>query len=146
MAFHIRIPVRFGDVDHARIVYYPRFINFFHVAFEELWQEELGMPYVEVLEIHRVGLPAVKVDVDFKSPARFGDVLEIEVQVDHIGSSSVRFLHLVRREGREEPIATARITTVAMHMDTYEKMPVPDWVRARLESYRARCARSSPGY
>lgn len=139
MAFRARIPVRFGDVDHAKIVYYPRFIDFFHVAFEELWLHELGMHYVEVLEGHKLGLPAVKVDVDFKSPARFGETLEIEVHVENVGTSSVRFRHDVHREGSASPIAVARITTVAMDMDTYHKVIVPEWLRAKLETYRARC-------
>lgn len=138
MAFRTRIPVRFGDVDHARIVYYPRFINFFHVAFEELWLHELGMPYVEVLEGKKLGLPAVKVDVEFRYPARFGDVLEVEVHVEHVGTSSVRFRHEVRLDGRPDPIAVARITTVAMDMESFRKVALPDWLRQRLEAYQAR--------
>ena len=37
MPFIARIPVRFGDVDYARIVYYPRLLHLLHVAFEELF-------------------------------------------------------------------------------------------------------------
>ena len=38
MAFVYATPVRFADVDHAGIVYYPRFFHLFHLAFEELWR------------------------------------------------------------------------------------------------------------
>ena len=50
-AFVHSTPVRFADVDHAGIVYYPRFFHFFHLAFEELWRARLGArAYVELLE------------------------------------------------------------------------------------------------
>ncbi len=44
MAFHTRIKVRFGDEDHAGIVYFPRFLHFFHCAFEDFFDEQ-GHPY-----------------------------------------------------------------------------------------------------
>ena len=40
--FVFALPVRFADVDHAGIVYYPRFFHYFHVAFEELWRARIG--------------------------------------------------------------------------------------------------------
>ena len=43
--FTCEIPVRFGDVDHARIVYYPRFFHFCHVAMEEAFRDALGISY-----------------------------------------------------------------------------------------------------
>ena len=39
MAFRTSIKVRFGDVDHAGIVYYPRFYIYFH----EVYVDALGV-------------------------------------------------------------------------------------------------------
>ena len=44
MPFRTQVPVRFGDVDHAGIVYYPRFFIYFHEAFEDFFNEN-GFPY-----------------------------------------------------------------------------------------------------
>jgi len=37
MAFRSQLKIRFGDIDRAGIVYYPRFMHYFHVALEEFF-------------------------------------------------------------------------------------------------------------
>jgi len=41
MAFVSHLKIRFGDIDRAGIVYYPRFLHYFHVALEEFFTSEL---------------------------------------------------------------------------------------------------------
>jgi 4-hydroxybenzoyl-CoA thioesterase len=60
MAFQARIRVRFGDIDYAGIVYYPRFLHYFHVALEEFFEAEVGIDYPAILNRHRLGFPTVQ--------------------------------------------------------------------------------------
>ena len=73
--FVFSTPVRFADVDHAGIVYYPRFFHYFHLAFEELFRSRMGpRAYVELLhgETYRLAAsPGVEVAID-REPARPG--------------------------------------------------------------------------
>ena len=49
--FSHTFPVRFADVDHAGIVYYPRFFHYFHAAFEEFFRRRMGgRAYVDLLD------------------------------------------------------------------------------------------------
>ena len=74
MSFTYRTPVRFNDVDHAGIVYYPVFFHYFHLAFEELFRARMGpRSYQELLDRERIGFPAVATECEFFSPLRFGD-------------------------------------------------------------------------
>ena len=82
MAFRTTIPVRFGDVDHAGIVYYPRFYIYFHEAFEDLFNQA-GHSYFKMLDGDRIGFPTVHVETDFKAPLRYGDSLDIDLVVTH---------------------------------------------------------------
>ena len=91
MTFRTSIKVRFSDEDHARIVYYPRFFHFFHVAFEDFFESE-GIPYRACLD-EGVGWPAVHAVSDFESPVRFGDELEITVDVARLGRTSATFVY-----------------------------------------------------
>ena len=134
MPHRSRLHVRFGDVDHARIVYYPRFLNYFHVAFEQFWEEAMGIPYHVVMGERNLAFPAVNIDVDFEVPLRFGDVVEVETWVKSIGTSSVRFGFAVFRG--ETRTAKATITTVALDMERFAKIPVPEWVLPLLEAQR----------
>ena len=94
--FRHRMPVRFADVDHAGIVYYPVFFHYFHVAFEELFIARMGAhSYVELLDRDRIGFPAVSSSCDFKAPLRFGDTVEIELAVERLGEKSITFHYRV---------------------------------------------------
>ena len=96
--FIFTTPVRFADVDHAGIVYYPRFFHFFHLAFEELFRERMGArAYVTLLDERRVGFPAVRAEADYKSPLRFGDTAEIEVSIPRLGGKSITFRYRIYR-------------------------------------------------
>ena len=70
-----RLPVRFADIDHAGIVYYPRFFHFFHVAFEELWRARIGpRAYSELIDRDP---PAVTSDLELANKyALFIDEIE----------------------------------------------------------------------
>ncbi len=132
MAFVTRIPIRFGDEDHAQIVYFPRFFHFFHCAFEDFFNEQ-GYRYRDCLEVDRVGWPAVHAEADFEKPVRFGDVLEVEVRVTRIGTKSATFEYRGARDG--VPACQGRIVVACMSMDTYEGCPIPAKYRALFERH-----------
>jgi 4-hydroxybenzoyl-CoA thioesterase len=136
MAFRAHQKVRFGDVDHAGIVYYPRFVHYFHVAMEEFFSEALGVDYPQVLERERFGLPTVHLEVDFRRPLRYGDAIEVAVEVEAIGRTSVTWRYRVFRPGEADAVAEARAVTAGIDMDSFRPRPVPDWFRqavARLQ-------------
>ena len=96
--FTFTTPVRFADVDHAGIVYYPRFFHFFHLAFEELWRQRMGArAYVNLIDERKVGFPAVRAEAEYKAPLRFGDTAEIEVSIARLGGRSITFTYRVWR-------------------------------------------------
>ena len=81
--------VRFGEVDQAQIVYYPRLFHYCHLAMEDFCESELGLPYAVVIKERRIGFPTVHVEADFTAPMPFGADLSIEVSYLRIGKSSV---------------------------------------------------------
>ena len=133
MVFRSKLKIRFGDIDRAGIVYYPRFMHYFHVALEEFFISELQIQYHEVIENHRMGLPTVHLETDFSRPFSYGDDIEIEVAVRKIGNSSITFGYRVFKEGQLAPRIIGHNVTVCLNMDTFKKMKIPDWLRQRLE-------------
>ncbi len=141
MAYRAQLEVRFGDIDQAGIVYYPRFIHYFHVAMEEFFRHEVGIDYARVLEDYRLGHPTVHLEVDFRRPLRYGDQIEVEVRIEKVGRTSVSWRYTVYRQGETEAVAEARIVTVNLSLETFHKMEVPNWLREKLEDYRQRSSR-----
>lgn len=139
MSFSFSTPVRFADVDHAGIVYYPRFFHLFHMAFEELWRARMGArAYSELIDRDRVGFPAVRAECEFKAPLRFGDTAEVEVSVARLGRKSITFRYRVFRAaeaeaGRERTLcAEGQVVCAVVDLAKFVAMPVPERVTAML--------------
>jgi len=139
--FVYRTPVRFADIDHAGIVYYPRFFHYFHLAFEELFRDRMGpRAYVELLDHHRTGFPAVRAEADYQAPLRFGDTAEIEVSVTRVGTSSIGFRYRVYRAAEPDHpgaaerrlCATGATVCAVVDLDRFRAVPVPPAVAAML--------------
>jgi 4-hydroxybenzoyl-CoA thioesterase len=145
MSFSFTTPVRFSDVDHAGIVYYPRFFHLFHLAFEELWRTRIGpRAYSELIDRDRVGFPAVRAECDFKAPLRFGDTAEIVVTVPHLGTKSIKFRYCVYRLGEGDATthaiddvarvlcADGTVVCAVVDLARFVAMPIPERVSAML--------------
>jgi len=135
MHFRSKQKIRFGDIDRAGIVYYPRFLHYFHVALEEFFEESLGVEYPTVINHHRIGLPTVHLETDFQGPLRYGDRIEVEVRVQSFGNSSIKFGYQVFKRGEDTPRVTGHNITVCVDMETFEKKRIPDFLRERLEKH-----------
>ena len=137
MPFVYAEPVRFADIDHAGIVYYPRYFHYFHLAFEELWRARVGpRAYVELLDRDRVGFPAVRASCDYLAPLRFGDTVEIEVSVTKLGGKSIAFRYRVFRAAEGDrprtPSANGEVVCAVVDLARFVAMPVPARVVALL--------------
>ena len=127
------IKVRFADVDHAQIVYYPRFFHYFHVAFEELFRSRLGgRAYVDLLDHDRVGFPAVRAEAEYQAPLRFGDTAEIAVAVERMGRTSITFAYVIRRQEDGVQCATGKVVCAVVDLDKFKALPVPERIAALL--------------
>ncbi|MBW2176378.1 MAG: acyl-CoA thioesterase, partial [Deltaproteobacteria bacterium] len=135
MSFRSKLKIRFGDIDRAGIVYYPRFLHYFHVALEEFFESALGVEYPTVINHHRVGLPSVHLETDFMQPLCYGDKIEVEVSVLNLGNASIKFGYRVFRKGEDVPRVTGHNITVCVDMDTFEKRDIPEFLRDSLKKY-----------
>jgi YbgC/YbaW family acyl-CoA thioester hydrolase len=129
--FTTTILVRFGDLDPAGIAYYPNLVNFLHEAFEDFFRGHVGRSFPEVYA-DGISFPAVKLEMEFVSPVRYGDSVEVGVAVERIGRSSVQIRYEGSVKGR--PAFHARTTAVVVDMKTFRPVPVPDWLRRRFEA------------
>lgn len=132
MPFRTTIPVRFGDVDHAGIVYYPQYFIYFHEAFEDLFNSS-GLSYVRLLDELRLGFPTVHLEADYKAPLRYGDQLVLDLSVSNLGNSSVVLHYVGYREHDGELCLTCDVTSVCVDMKTFKARPIPDDIRALFQ-------------
>lgn len=133
MRFETKLRVRFAHVDPARIAFYPRYFEWFHDAFEDFFEEATGSPYAHILQARGIGFPAVQVATEFVQPARFGEVLRIEVYLSRLTARSATFEYRVWRD--EARLASASIKVVGMDMAGTTARAFPEDLHAALARY-----------
>ncbi len=134
MAFTFRLPVHYGSVDFARIVYYPQFLHFCHIAMEEMFAAVVGVTYPDALQREKVGYPTVTSEADFVQPVAYGEALDMSVSVERMGTSSIVFLYEGRRTSDGELAFRVRNVQVAVDMEAWESTPIPDHHRTAFET------------
>lgn len=130
-----RVRIRFGDVDYARVLYFPRLFHFCHVAMEGFFRKVVRLPYDRLLEERGLGFPTVRTTAEYLAPMRYGEVLLLALRVSRIGSSSVELRFEVRVGEEPEPRARARMATVCVDMGSFRPVPVPADIREVLEAH-----------
>ena len=142
MAFRTQIKVCFSDIDNAGIVYYPRFLHYFHLALEEFFASELGIDFADVLHKKSIGFPTVHLECDFIRKLRYGDRINMEVSVIRIGQTSITWGYKGYRAGDEGGIVVeGSNVTVCVKTDTFEKTDIPEWLRQGLKTRMVTCNR-----
>ena len=139
MPFRTPIKVCFADIDNAGIVYYPRFMHYFHLAMEEFFAAEIGINYADVLHKRDLSLPTIHLESDFRRRLRYGDQINMEVRVIHIGKTSITWGYRgYRINAEEEIVVEGENVTVCVKTNTFEKIEVPEWLRKALTNYMER--------
>lgn len=125
MRYKTSLVVRFGDIDHAGIVYYPRFFNYVHMAFEDFFREGLGLPFDEIIDKRGIGFPIVHAESDFMKFLKYGDRIRVEVYLLRAGRTSLTFGFDVIREAGNILCARVRITNAAIDRKSFKAIPCP---------------------
>ena len=132
--FDTQLQVRFGDVDPAGIVYFPKIFDYVHEAFEDLWEDHVRVRYYQLLLEERVGFPLVRSEVDFRRPLRFGDRPLVRIGCTRLGRTSIglRYRFFVG----DDVHVDARMTVVCVRLEDMQPMSVPERFRARFEEIK----------
>jgi acyl-CoA thioester hydrolase len=97
----------------------------------ELWRAAFGS-YDAMVE-HGVDIVVAEAHLRFRSPARFDDLVTLEVAVEPLGTTNIPTRHRVLRG--EEVLVEAAMRHVMVDARTYTKTPIPEWLRAGLAPY-----------
>ncbi|MCG8482676.1 MAG: acyl-CoA thioesterase [Clostridia bacterium] len=97
------IKVRYQETDMMGVVYHANYLVWFEVGRTELFEKVY--PYAR-LESEGAMLPVVECSCKFKSPARYGEVVEINASFEELKSASLTIYYEVRRKEDQELLVT----------------------------------------
>ena len=133
--FQVEYPIRFSHCDPAGIVYFPRFFDLLHHAMEDWFTHGLGERFSALVMEKGLGTPTVATHCEFVSPARFGDVLRIELSILRLGNASVELLFEAKVQ--ERACFTCRHTIFLFDRTAVRAVPIPEDLRERMLPYVA---------
>jgi len=136
MTFSAEFSVRFGEIDQARVVYYPRFFHYFHQAFEEWFAGALGVSYPDLVLKENVGFPSVRVESEFLAPLRYGDRIRVDLELVDIGRTSITVRYTIVRLVDGVTSARATVKNVAINNDSFRPVPISDEWRRRFQRFK----------
>jgi acyl-CoA thioester hydrolase len=128
-----QLRVRYGECDPQGIVFNANYLLYFDVAFTEMWRAALG----SWTEMVRRGVDAVVAETNlrFHAPARYDDVLQLQVTISRLGRTAITTEIDVMRG--EELLLAGWLRHVCVARDTWEKTDIPEWVRRGLRRFEA---------
>lgn len=130
--FRYYLRVRYQDCDAQHVVFNSRYSEYADLVSFEFMRAALPRPtdgFDGTFE-----LQTVRQVIEWRSPARFDDVLEISAWASRIGTTSFTLSTEMRRAGEAAVLATSE--TVYVHVDpkTFTKRPIAPEMRAALEA------------
>ncbi|MDR3493836.1 MAG: thioesterase family protein [Ancalomicrobiaceae bacterium] len=132
MGFTTSRRLGFSECDPAGIAFYPAYMRLLVDVTEEFFAHA-NSPWPAMIRDRRVGVPTVKLDVDFKAAAFHGDKLDFTLTVIKLGRSSLELA--VHVAVGERTVWTARQILVATNLDTHRAISWPDDLRAGLAAF-----------
>lgn len=133
MIYTDHVSVRFGDCDPAGIVFFPQYLVMLNTLVEKWFDRGLGIAYSDVISRRRLGLPTVRLEVDFTAISAHGERLEQRLWLRAIGRSS---LDLVAEfSGAGALRLRARQVLVCTSLETHRPLRWPDDLRAAMAPF-----------
>jgi acyl-CoA thioester hydrolase len=107
----MEVKIYYEDTDCGGVVYYANYLKYFERARTQ-YLEERGLSVAGLMNEGTVFV-VVHTEVDYRSPARYGDTLVIDTVISETSPASFTFAHLVKEKGSGRVVVegSARLAT-----------------------------------
>ena len=130
--------IEFADTDMAGIVHFSRFFVFMEGA-EHEFLRSLGSDVHFEHEGRHIGWPRVAASCQYQSPVRFGDVLDIRLEIQRKGRRSLTYRVIFTCGDRQ--VAVGEISCICCALSTplpksdgrLEPVPIPAFIADQIE-------------
>ncbi|MBM4125006.1 MAG: YbgC/FadM family acyl-CoA thioesterase [Nitrospira sp.] len=109
------IRIYYEDTDCGGVVYYANYLKYFERA-RTAYLEQRGVSVAQLMKEGTVFMVA-RANVEYKSPARYGETLTIETTVDASKNASMTFAHVVREKTSGRVVVEGSATLVTTDLE-----------------------------
>ena len=121
----INVRVRYSETDQMGVVYHGNYIPYFEIGRVE-WLRDKGISY-KSMEESGIALPIVSMNVNYKKPARYDELLTVHTRFKSQSSVKIEFDCEIYNES-DELLTTAQFILVFVSLKTGRPTAPPDYV------------------
>ena len=132
-AFRTSFRVTWVDTDAAQVVHYSNYFRFFERTEEEFYRQS-GFSFTHTAK-RGLWFPRVEAFCQYKKPARFNDLLEVELTIEEMREKSVKFGFKVFNEETTVLLATGYVVIVAADKQTGRATKIPEDIVEKFKSF-----------
>jgi acyl-CoA thioester hydrolase len=132
-SFKTTLRVTWADTDAAQVVHFSRFFVYFERTEEEFYRF-LGFGFTD-LRNKGFWLPRVEAFCQYRRPARFDDLLEVELTVEELKEKSVKLGFIITKKEKAELLATGYMVVVAADRNTGKATQIPNEIVDKLKPF-----------
>ncbi len=132
-AFKTCFRVVWAETDAAQVVHYSNYFRFFERTEEEFYRQ-LGFTFIDTAE-KGLWFPRVESFCQYKKPARFNDLLEVELTIDELKEKSIKYGFRILNKETTVLLAIGYITVVAADKRTGKATALPKEIVEKLKAF-----------
>jgi acyl-CoA thioester hydrolase len=122
MVFSWPVRVYWEDTDAGGVVYYANYLKFMERARSE-WLRALGFEQDVLRDEAGVVFVVRRVEIDYLSPARFNDQLDVSVNLHEVGRASLSVKQALTRE--TTPLGAAQVMLACVGAASFKPVKIP---------------------
>ncbi len=134
MKYTYKVPIRYFDVDKMGIVHNSMYQIYFEEARIDLVRSG-GYPY-STIENEGLIFPLSEVNMHYKSPIKYGEVIFVEVSTAYVKNYSVKFNYSIIKEDGDD-VCNGYTIHAMLDYKSQEFREIPDPIKEILKKYSA---------
>lgn len=131
--FDWQVRVYYEDTDGGGVVYHSNYLNFMERARTE-WLRHLGFEQTCLRDEHNTIFVVHSMQIVFKKPAKFNDLLTITSQLAEIGRGSFEFLQKITIN--QQILVEAQVKVACVDTISFKPVAIPEQLKAQLINYK----------
>jgi 4-hydroxybenzoyl-CoA thioesterase len=113
------------DIDYARVIFYPRALYFVERGFGE-WMIRQGTSWRELIVEQGLGFPTQSVQIDYVSPIRLHDRIEVHLGIEDLTRKGFRLTFKILRKEDQTVCCQGDIKRRFISQDAFKGIDLPD--------------------
>lgn len=123
--------VRYADTDQMGVVYYGNYAQYFEMGRTE-WLRKLGFSY-RWLEENGIMLPVTELQIKYKRPARYDDLITVTTSLIRLPSVKIEFDYQIHNQN-QELLTTGYTALVFVDKISGKLCSAPDYLIEKIKS------------